>query len=49
MAAPIVDVIGEVSTAISISAPTVRFTLEKIDLWKRELVKAAKKISFKTL
>ena len=32
VAAPIVDVIGEVSTAISISAPTVRFTLEKIDL-----------------
>jgi DNA-binding IclR family transcriptional regulator len=46
MAAPIVDVNGEVSTAISISGPTVRFTLEKIDLWKRELVKVARKVSF---
>ncbi len=46
MAAPIVDVAGEVSTAISISGPTVSFTLEKIDLWKRELVKVARKISF---
>jgi len=46
MAAPIADVNGEVSTAISISGPTVRFTLEKIDLWKRELVKVARKISF---
>jgi len=46
IAAPIVGVNGEVSTAISISGPTVRFTLEKIDLWKRELVKVARKISF---
>jgi len=46
MAAPIVDANGEVLTAISISGPTVRFTLEKIDLWKRELVKVARKISF---
>jgi len=46
IAAPIVDANGEVSTAISISGPTVRFTLEKIDLWKRELVKVARKISF---
>ena len=46
MAAPIVGANGEVSTAISISGPTVRFTLEKIDLWKRELVKVARKISF---
>jgi len=46
MAAPIVGENGEVSTAISISGPTVRFTLEKIDLWKRELVKVARKISF---
>jgi len=49
VAAPIVDVIGEVSTAISISAPTVRFTLEKIDLWKRELIKVAREISFKSV
>lgn len=49
LAAPIKDIDGEVSTAISISGPTIRFTLEKIDLWKRELIKAAKKISFKTL
>ena len=46
MAAAIVDANGEVLTAISISGPTVRFTLEKIDLWKRELVKVARKISF---
>ena len=46
MAAPIVGANGEVSTAISISGPTVRFTLEKIDLWKRELLKVARKISF---
>jgi len=46
IAAPIVDANGEVLTAISISGPTVRFTLEKIDLWKRELVKVARKISF---
>lgn len=49
MAAPILDVNGEVSTAISISGPTVRFTLEKIDLWKRELVKVAREISFKSV
>jgi len=47
VAAPIVDAISEVSTAISISGPTIRFTLEKIDLWKRELLKVAKEISFK--
>jgi len=47
IAAPIVDANGEVSTAISISAPTVRFTLEKIDLWKEELIRTAKIISFK--
>lgn len=47
MAAPIVDAIGEVSTAISISGPTIRFTLEKIDLWKEELIRTAKKVSFK--
>jgi len=46
IAAPIVGANGEVSTAISISGPTVRFTLEKIDLWKRELAKVARKISF---
>ena len=46
MAVPIIDVMSEVSTAISISGPTVRFTLEKIDLWKRELLKVARKISF---
>lgn len=49
MAAPIVDVTGEVSTAISISGPTIRFTLEKIDLCKRELIKAAREISFKSV
>ena len=49
MAAPIVDANGEVSTAISISGPTIRFTLEKIDLWKRELVKVAREISFKSV
>jgi len=49
MAAPIVDASGEVSTAISVSGPTIRFTLEKIDLWKRELVKAAREISFKSV
>ena len=47
IAAPIVGVNGEVSTAISISGPTIRFTLEKIDLWKGELVKVARKISFR--
>ena len=46
MAAPIIGADGEVSTAISISGPTIRFTLEKIDLWKRELLKVARKISF---
>ncbi len=49
MAAPIVDATGEVSIAISISGPTIRFTLEKIDLWKRELVKVAREISFKSV
>ncbi|HZK11849.1 MAG TPA: IclR family transcriptional regulator [Atribacterota bacterium] len=49
IAAPIRDIDGEVSTAISISGPTIRFTLEKIDLWKRELVKAAREISFKSV
>jgi len=49
MAAPIVDATGEVSVAISISGPTIRFTLEKIDLWKREIVKAAREISFKSV
>lgn len=49
MAAPIVDVTGEVSTAISISGPTMRFALEKIDLCKRELVKVAREISFKSV
>lgn len=49
MAAPIVDASGEVSTAISISGPTIRFTLEKIDLWKKELVKVAREISFKSV
>jgi len=49
IAAPIRDIDGEVSTAISISGPKTRFTLEKIDLWKRELVKIAKKISFKSV
>ncbi|MEA1939122.1 MAG: IclR family transcriptional regulator [Candidatus Caldatribacteriota bacterium] len=48
MAVPITDLNGEVSTAMSISGPTMRFTLEKIDLWKRELIKVAKKISFKS-
>ena len=46
IAAPVRDIDGEVSTAISISGPTIRFTFEKIDLWKRELVKVARKISF---
>jgi len=49
IAAPIRDIDGEVSTAISISGPTIRFTLEKIDLWKRELVKVAREISFKSV
>jgi len=49
IAAPIVDANGEVSTAISISGPAIRFTLEKIDLWKRELVKVAREISFKSI
>ena len=46
IAAPIIDINGKVSTAISISGPTIRFTLEKKDLWKKELVKVARKISF---
>lgn len=46
MAAPIIDLNGEVSTAISISGPGIRFTLEKIDLCKRGLVKVAREISF---
>jgi DNA-binding IclR family transcriptional regulator len=49
MAAPIVNASGEVSTAISVSGPTTRFTLEKIDLWERELVKVAREISFKSV
>ena len=49
MAAPIRGIDGEVSTAISISGPTMRFTLEKVDLWKRELVKVAREISFKSV
>jgi len=49
IAAPIVDATGEVSTAISISGPAMRFTLEKIDLCKRELIKAAREISFKSV
>lgn len=32
MSAPIIDINSEVSTAISISGPTMRFTSEKIDL-----------------
>ena len=47
IAAPIIDANGEISTAISISGPTIRFTLEKINLWKGELIRTAKKISFK--
>ena len=46
MAAPIVDANSEILAAISISGPTIRFTLEKIDLWKKELIKIAKRISF---
>lgn len=49
LAAPIVDATGEVSTAISISGPGIRFTLEKINLCKRELVKVAREISFKSV
>ncbi len=49
IATPIVDANGEVSTAISISGPATRFTLEKIDLWKIELVKVAREISFKSV
>jgi len=49
IAAPIVDATGEVSTAISISGPTIRLTLEKIDLCKKELIKVARKISFKSV
>ena len=49
MAAPIVNASGEVSTAISVSGPATRFTLEKIDLWERELVKVAREISFKSV
>ena len=49
IAAPIRNIDGEVSTAISISGPTIRFTLEKIDLWKRKLIKVARKISFKSV
>jgi len=48
LAAPIIDATGEASTAISISGPAIRFTLEKIDLCKRELVKVAREISFKS-
>jgi len=49
IAVPIRDIDGEVSTAISISGPIIRFTLEKIDLWKRELVKVTRKISSKSV
>jgi DNA-binding IclR family transcriptional regulator len=48
IAAPIVDLNGEVSTAISISGPGIRFTLEKINMWKKELIKTAREISFKS-
>lgn len=46
MAAPIRGIDGEVSTAISISGPKTRFSLRKINLWKKELIKTAKEISF---
>jgi len=45
IAAPIVDAINKVLSAISISGPAIRFTLEKIELWKRKLVKVARNIS----
>lgn len=48
MAAPIRGIDGEVSTAISISGPGIRFTLEKINLWKKELIKTAREISFES-
>ena len=48
IAAPIVDLNGEVSTAISIGGPGIRFTLEKINMWKKELIKTAREISFKS-
>ena len=47
IAAPIVDVNGEISTAISISGPKTRFSFKKINLWKKELIRTAKEISFK--
>ena len=47
IAAPIVDVNGEISTAISISGPKTRFSIKKINLWKKELIRTAKEISFK--
>jgi len=49
MAVPIVNAMSEVSIAVSISGPTIRFTSEKIDLWKRELLKVAREISFKNV
>jgi len=46
MAAPIRGIDGEVSTAISISGPKMRFTFKKLNLWKEELIRIAKEISF---
>ena len=46
IAAPIRGIDGEVSTAISISGPKTRFSFKEINLWKKELVKIARKISF---
>jgi len=46
IAVPIRDIDGEVSTAISISGPKTRFSFKKINLWKKELIRTAKEISF---
>jgi IclR family acetate operon transcriptional repressor len=46
MAASIRGIDGEVSTAISINGPKMRFTFKKLNLWKEELIKTAKEISF---
>jgi IclR family transcriptional regulator, acetate operon repressor len=44
--APIVEATGEVVAAISISAPVVRFTSDRVPMFSRELKKAAREISW---
>jgi DNA-binding IclR family transcriptional regulator len=44
--APIIETNGEVAAAISISAPVVRFTNDRVPMFSRELCKSAREISW---